>query len=162
MTLRSPDLGRLGRFHLAYSNQIAQQRGNVVGGFICSFPGDPACELGPDYTSVDHDQRHTLNTGFTANLPAHTWFAANVYYGSGFTNGLAGSGEGPYNGAYLPAHTTFDTSAGHAFGEHWKITASVINVTNHRVLQDNSVTVGGFHMNDPRMISAELRYRFRF
>ena len=44
---------------------------------------------------VDHDQRHTLNTGFTANLPAHTWFATNVYYGSGFTNGLAGSGLGP-------------------------------------------------------------------
>jgi hypothetical protein len=162
MTLRSPELGRLGRFHLAYSNQIAQQRGDVVGGFTCSFPGDPACELGPDYTPVDHDQRHTLNTGFTANLPMHTWFAANVYYGSGFTNGLAGSDEGPYNGAYLPAHTTFDTSAGHAIGEHWKITASVINVTNHRVLQDNSVTVGGFHMNDPRMISAELRYRFHF
>lgn len=162
MTLRSPALGRLGRFHLAYSNQIAEQRGDVVGGFTCSFTGDPACELGPDYTPVDHDQRHTLNTGFTANLPVHTWFAANVYYGSGFTNGLAGSGEGPYNGAYLPAHTTFDTSAGHSFGEHWKLTASVVNVTNHRVLQDNSVTVGGFHMNDPRMISAELRYRFHF
>jgi carboxypeptidase family protein/TonB-dependent receptor-like protein len=162
MTLRSPELGRLGRLHLAYSNQIAEQRGDVVGGFTCSFPSDPACGLGPDYTPVDHDQRHTLNTGFTANLPMHTWLAANVYYGSGFTNGLAGSGEGPYNGAYLPAHTTFDTSAGHAIGEHWKITASVINVTNHRVLQDNSVTVGGFHMNDPRMISAELRYRFHF
>ena len=25
----------------------------------------------------------------------HTWFSTNVYYGSGFTNGLAGSGEGP-------------------------------------------------------------------
>jgi hypothetical protein len=35
-------------------------------------------------------------------------------------------------------------------------------VTNHRVLLDNSVTVGGFHYNDPRMITGELRYRFRF
>jgi len=162
MTLRSPELGRLGHFHLAYSNQIAEQRGNVVGGFTCSLPNDEACALGPDYRPVDHDQRHTLNTGFMANLPLRTWFATNLYYGSGFTNGLAGSGQGPYNGLYLPAHTTFDASAGHTFGEHWKIAASVINVTNHRVLQDNSVTVGGFHWNDPRMISAELRYRFHF
>lgn len=162
MTLRSPELGRLGNFHLAYSNQIALQRGDVVGGFTCSIPGDPACNLGPEYRAVDHDQRHTLNSGFTTNLPRHTWFAANVYYGSGFTNGLAGSGEGPYSGAYLPAHTTFDVSAGHTVGEHWKLSASMINATNHRVLLDNSVTVGGFHWNDPRLISAELRYRFHF
>jgi hypothetical protein len=163
MTLRSPELGRLGQFHLAYSNQIAEQRGDIIGGFTCSIPGDPACSAGDfEYSPVDHDQRHTLNTGFTANLPAHTWFATNVYYGSGFTNGLAGSGEGPYDGAYLPAHTTFDVSAGHAIGESWRISASMINVTNHRVLLDNSVTIGGFHWNDPRLISAELRYRFRF
>jgi hypothetical protein len=162
MTLRSPELGRLGQFHLAYSNQIAEQRGDIVGGFTCSIPGDPACELGFNYRPVDHDQRDTLNTGFTANLPARTWFATNVYYGSGFTNGLAGSGEGPYDGPYLPAHTTFDVSAGHAIGESWKISATMINVTNHRVLLDNSVTVGGFHWNDPRLIAAELRYRFHF
>ena len=87
-----------GRFYVTYSNQIAEQRGNIIGGFTCSHPSDPACDLGPDYTPVDHDQRHTLNTGFTANLPLHTWFASNVYYGSGFTNGLAGAETGPYNG----------------------------------------------------------------
>ncbi len=162
MTLRSPELGRFGQFHLSYSNQIAEQRGDVIGGFTCSIPDDPACALGPDYIPVDHDQRNTLNTGFTAHLPTHTWFATNVYYGSGFTNGLAGSGEGPYNGANLPVHTTFDVSAGHAIGERWKISASMINVTNHRILLDNSVTIGGFHWNDPRMFSAELRYRFHF
>jgi outer membrane receptor protein involved in Fe transport len=118
--------------------------------------------MGFDYTPVDHDQRNTLNAGFTANLPAHTWFATNVYYGSGFTNGLAGSGVGPYQGRYLPVHTTFDVSAGHALGERWKLSASVLNVTNHRVLLDNSITIGGFHWNDPRMISAEVRYRFHF
>jgi hypothetical protein len=168
LTLRSPQLAHLGQFHLAYSNQIAEQRGNVIGGFACSDPTDPACNLGPDYTPVDHDQRNTLNTGFTASLPVHTWFATNVYYGSGFTNGLACSdpstcpNNGPYNGPYLPVHTTFDVSAGHALGEHWKLSASVLNVTNHRVLLDNSITIGGFHFNDPRMFSAELRYRFRF
>jgi hypothetical protein len=162
MTLRSPEVRRMGQFHLAYSNQIAQQRGDIIGGFTCSIAGDPACELGPEYIAVDHDQRHTLNSGFTAHLPGRTWFAANVSYGSGFTNGLAGSGEGPYQGNYLPAHTTFDFSAGHKFGENWSFKATAINIANHRVLVDNSVTIGGFHFNDPRIFSAGLRYRFHF
>lgn len=162
LALRSPQLARLGSFHLAYSNQIAEQRGAIIGGFTCSAPNDPACNDGPDYTPVDHDQRDTLNAGFTANLMRHSWFATNVYYGSGFANGLAGSGLGPYQGPYLPVHTTFDVSAGHSFGENWNASVSVLNVTNHRVLIDNSVTVGGFHWNDPRMISGELRYRFHF
>ena len=37
-----------------------------------------------------------------------------------------------------------------------------VNVTNHRVLLDNSITIGGFHYNDPRMIAVEARYRFKF
>jgi hypothetical protein len=162
MTLRSPRLAKLGQFHLTYSNQIAEQRGNIIGGFTCTIATDPACDLGPNYTPLDHDQRNTLNTGFTATLPAHTWFATNVYYGSGFSNGLAGANEGPYNGPYLPVHTTFDLSAGHAFGERWNLSTSVLNVTNHRVLLDNSITIGGFHTNDPRTVSAQLKYHFRF
>jgi hypothetical protein len=162
MTLRSPQLARVARFYLTYSNQIAEQRGNVIGGFTCSIPSDNACDLGPDYRPVDHDQRNTLNTGFTANLPLRTWFASNVYYGSGFTNGLAGANVGPYNGPHLPVHTTFDISAGRSIGERWRLSASMVNVTNHRVLLDNSITIGGFHYNDPRMISAQLRYRFHF
>ena len=71
-------------------------------------------------------------------------------------------GVGPYQGNYLPVHTTFDVSAGRGFGENWKAAVNVVNVTNHRVLLDNSVTIGGFHWNDPRMVSAELRYRFHF
>ena len=162
LALRSPQLAHLGQFHLAYSNQIAEQRGNIIGGFACHIPTDPACNLGPGYTPMDHDQRHTLNTGFTASLPARTWVATNVYYGSGFINGLAGANQGPYNGNYLPVHTTFDISAGRSMGERWKVSASILNVTNHRVLLDNSITIGGFHFNDPRMVSAELRYRFHF
>jgi len=162
MTLHSPQAWRYGRFYVTYSNQIAQQRGNIIGGFTCSIPADPACDLGPDYISVDHDQRNTLNTGFTANLPFHAWFASNVYYGSGFSNGLAGADQGPYNGPYLPVHTTFDVSAGRSLGENWRISGNILNATNHRVLLDNSITIGGFHYNDPRMFSAELRYRFHF
>ena len=162
MTLRSPRLKHLGQLHVTYSNQIAEQRGNIIGGFTCTISDDPACDLGPGYIPVDHDQRQTLNTGFTAGLPFHTWLSSNAYYGSGFSNGLAGSGQGPYNGPYLPVHTTLDISAGHDLGEHWKVSATMINVTNHRVLLDNSVTIGGFHFNDPRMVSAELHYRFHF
>jgi hypothetical protein len=162
MTLHSPQLWQRGQFYVTYSNQIAEQRGNIIGGFTCTNPSDPACDLGPQYIVLDHDQRDTLNTGFTARLPLKTWFASNVYYGSGFSNGLAGANEGPYNGAYLPVHTTFDSSIGHAFGERWKLSVTAINVTNHRVLLDNSITIGGFHYNDPRMIAAEMKYRFHF
>jgi hypothetical protein len=163
MTLHTPEMARFGRFYVTYSNQIAQQRGAIIGGFTCTLSHVAACANdGFTYIALDHDQRQTLNTGFTANLPLHTWFSSNVYYGSGFSNGLAGANQGPYNGPYLPVHTTFDSSAGHSLGERWKFAVNVINVTNHRVLQDNSVTIGGFHWNDPRMFSAELRYRFHF
>jgi hypothetical protein len=163
MTMRSPQLAHLGQFHITYSNQIAQQRGAIIGGFTCTNPNDPVCTNGGfNYISLDHDQRETLNTGFTASLPMHTWFSTNVYYGSGFSNGLAGANQGPYNGPYLPVHTTFDASAGRAFGERWKFAVNVVNVTNHRVLLDNSITIGGFHYNDARLISADLRYRFHF
>ena len=163
-TLRSPSLWRHGQFHLAYSNQIAEQRGAITGGLICTS----GCDDSFDYAPVDHDQRHTLNTGFTATLPLRSWFSSNVYYGSGFSNGTAGATDGdgnlisPYQGNYLPAHTTFDISAGKTFGESLKLAVTVINVTNHRVLTDSSLTIGGFHYNDPRQISAELRYRFHF
>ncbi|MGO9776794.1 MAG: carboxypeptidase regulatory-like domain-containing protein [Terracidiphilus sp.] len=162
LTLRSPELARLGQFHLTYSNQIAEQRGNIIGGFTCSVANDPACDLGPSYTPVDHDQRQTLNTGFTAKLPAKSWFSTNVYYGSGFSNGLQNAAQSPYQGPYLPVHTTFDISAGHAIGKRWKLSGSILNVTNHRVLEDTSITIGGFHYNDPRLLSGELRYRFHF
>ena len=161
-TLRSPALEHWGQFHLSYSNQIAEQRGDIIGGFTCSIPGDPACDLGPDYTPVDHDQRNTLNAGFTANLPKRMWVASDVYYGSGFTNGLAGSGFGPYQGEYLPAHATLDLSAGHHLSENLDISGEILNVTNHRVLTDNSITVGGFHWDQSRQAAVTLRYRFRF
>ena len=163
-TLRSPSLWRRGQFHLAYSNQIAEQRGAITGGLICTS----SCDTSFDYTPVDHDQRHTLNTGFTATLPMRSWFSSNVYYGSGFSNGTAGATDAsgnlisPYQANYLPAHTTFDVSSGKTFGENFKFAVTVVNVTNHRVLTDSSLTIGGFHYNDPRQVSAELRYRFHF
>ena len=161
LSLRSPRLWNLGQFHLAYSNQIAEQRGAITGGLICSPPNSPECDVAPGYTPVDHDQRNTLNVGFNATLPFRTTASTNVYYGSGFTNGDPDPTT-PYPNAYLPQHTTFDLSIGKTFTE--KLTASVTatNVANRRVLLDNSLTFGGFHYNDPREIFGELRYRFKY
>jgi TonB dependent receptor/Carboxypeptidase regulatory-like domain/TonB-dependent Receptor Plug Domain len=161
LTLRTPHLWRYGQGHLAYSNQIAQQRGNITGGLVCVPIGDPSCDAGFDYSPVDHDQRNTLNVGYNATLPWRVFASTNVYYGSGFTNGYPGP-PSPYSGDYLPSHTTFDLSAAKDIGERLSLSVSCLNVTNHRVLLDNSLTFGGFHDNDPRMIWGQVRYRFHF
>jgi len=161
ITLRSPRLGHLGQAHLAYSNQIAEQRGNITGGLICTPIGDPSCNVGFSYTPVDHDQRNTLNLGFTATLPRSITASTNVYYGSGFTNGNPDPTT-PYSNRYLPQHTTFDLALGKTFAENITASITATNVANRRVLLDNSLTFGGFHYNDPRQLFAELRYRFKF
>jgi hypothetical protein len=161
LTLRSPRIARFGQAHLAYSNQIAEQRGNITGGLICTPIGDPACDAGFSYTPVDHDQRNTLNIGFNATLPARAYASTNVYYGSGFTNGTPDPTT-PYPNAYLPQHTTFDLALGKSITESISASITATNVANRRVLLDNSLTFGGFHYNDPRQLYAELRYRFKF
>ena len=161
LSLRSPRLWRFGQAHLAYSNQIAEQRGNITGGLICIPVGDPACNAGFAYTPVDHDQRNTLNVGFNAELPQGVTASTNVYYGSGFMNGTPDPTT-PYPNPYLPEHTTFDLSVGKSLGARANLTVNVLNVANRRVLLDNSLTFGGFHYNDPRQIYGELRYRFHY
>jgi outer membrane cobalamin receptor len=161
LSLRSPRLWHFGQAHLAYSNQIAEQRGNITGGLICVPVGDPACDAGFSYTPVDHDQRNTLNVGFNATLPMRITAATNVYYGSGFVNGDPDPTT-PYPNAYLPQHTTFDLSLGKSFGEKLSASVTAMNVANRRVLLDNSLTFGGFHFNDPREIYGEIRYRFHY
>jgi len=158
LTLRSPRLWNRGQAHLAYSNQIAQARGPFTGGLICADPVPP-CEPPPVYTPVDHDQRNTLNVGFNATLPWQSFASTNVYYGSGFTNGMP---DAQYPGNYLPAHTTFDISVGKSFGEKYMVGVTALNVANRRVLLDNSLTFGGFHYNDPREIYVEFRWRFHY
>lgn len=161
LSLRSPRVRRLGQFHLAYSNQIAEQRGNITGGLICTPIGDPACDAGFDYTPLDHDQRNTLNVGFNATLLHGITAATNVYYGSGFHNGDPDP-TSPFPNAYLAPHATFDLVLGKSFGEAVTASITATNVANRRVLLDNSLTFGGFHYNDPRQLTAELRYRFHF
>jgi hypothetical protein len=161
VTLRSPRVWRRGQFHLAYSNQIAQAKGPFTGGLICPIPAPPDCEPPSTYAPVDHDQRNTLNAGFNAVLPRQAFASANVYYGSGFTNGTP---DAQYPGAYLPQHTTVDISLGKSFGEKdkYRLSVTAINVANRRVLLDNSLTFGGFHYNDPREIYVEFRWRFHY
>ncbi len=161
LTLHTPRIGRFGQGHLAYSNQIAEQRGNITGGLICIPIGSPACDAGNDYTPVDHDQRNTLNVGYNATLPFRITASTNVYYGSGFSNGYPGP-PSPYNGDYLPGHTTFDLSLGKEFSDNISVSVSSLNVANRRILLDNSLTFGGFHYNDPRQIFGEIRYRFHY
>ena len=159
LSLRSPKLFRFGQAHLAYSNQIAEQRGAITGGLICSPPTSAQCGVAPGYSPVDHDQRNTLNVGFNAALPWKVTASTNVYYGSGFVNGSPDPAT-PYPNPYLPEHTTFDLSLGKSF-EKTTVSVTALNVGNRRVLLDNSLTFGGFHFNDPREIYGEIKYRFK-
>ena len=161
LTLRSPQTWHHGQFHLAYSNQIAQQRGAITGGLICVPIGDPSCTPAPGYSPLDHDQRNTLNVGGDLHLPLRLTMGTNVYYGSGFSNGFPGA-PSPYMGDYLPSHTTFDLRFARDFGESVSLAVDASNVANRRVLLDNSLTFGGFHENDPRQIYGEIRYRFHY
>jgi hypothetical protein len=151
LTLRSPSFWHHSQLHLAYANQIAQATSPITGGLIFDIP--------PGLSPVDHDQRNTLNVGLNTNLPWHAYVSTNVYYGSGFTNGLPGV---QYPGNYLPSHTTVDLALGKTFAEKYTISLDALNVANRRVQLDNSLTFGGFHWNDPRQIYAEFRYRFHF
>jgi hypothetical protein len=161
VTLHSPRLWRYGQFHLAYSNQLAQQRGPITGGLICYPPDSPACAVEPGYSALDHDQRNTLNLGMNGNLPYQMYASFNIYYGSGFSNGYTDP-PSPFSGAYLPGHVSADLAVGKTIGENWSVSVDAQNLSNTRRLLDNSLTFGGFHYNDPREIYGEVRYRFHF
>ncbi|MGP8143957.1 MAG: TonB-dependent receptor [Terriglobales bacterium] len=152
LTLRSPRIAHRGQIHLAYSNQIAEGSGTITGG-LTDFT------LAPGLSPLDHDQRNTLNLGGDVTLPWRSYASTNVYYGSGFSNGFPGA---PYPGNYLPQHTTFDLSLAKDFGERLTASLTALNVTNHRVEYDNSLTFGGFHWNLPREIYLQVRWRFHY
>jgi outer membrane receptor protein involved in Fe transport len=150
-TLRSPRIAHRAQLHLAFSNQVANGGGAITGG-LTDFS---LLEFG----ALDHDQRNTLNFGGTVELPWRAIASTNAYYGSGFVNAFPGR---PYPGAYLPSHTTFDLSLAKNFGERFSASVNAMNVANRRVEQDNSVTFGGFHWNNPREVYVELRYKFHY
>jgi len=148
VTVRSPRLLRRVQAHLAYSNQYVEGQGRISGG-LTDFAPPPEGRF-----PLDHDQRHTLSTGFQANLPWRAWASGNVAYGSGFPI--------ENSPAHLPGRTTVDFSLGKSFGETWSASFTAINAANRRVLLDNSQTFGGTHFIDPRQVFVQVRYRFRF
>jgi hypothetical protein len=148
-TLRSPRFFHRLNYHLAYSHQFAQGQGGVTGGLTNFQPPKNG-----DYYFLDHDQRQTLSTGLSVELPRHAWASTSVAYGSGFLNG-----DGP---AHLPSHATADLQLGKSLGESWSVELYGLNIANRRYMLDNSNTFGGTHFINPRQLGAEVRYRFRY
>ena len=150
LTLRSPRLFQRGQVYVTYSNQLALGKGCISGGLI-----SPCSDPPPGYFYLDHDQTNTLHVGGNVSLPWRTFASSDVYYGSGFSNGNPPP-------SHLPGHTTFDLVLGKNFGERFAVSVTALNVTNLRVLLDNSYTFGGTHYNYPREIYAQVRYRFHY
>ena len=150
ITLRSPQLMRRLRFHLAYSNMVAAYMGQPSGGLIAPV----ADECLTSFCYLDHDQRNTLTTGFQVQLPWHSYFSGNVTHGSGF---LLADGPG-----HLPPHTLGDMQLGKAVGERWNFGLSVLNISNSRFPFDVNNSFAGNHFNNPREIIGSVRYRFHF
>lgn len=146
-TAKSPKLGGRGQFHLVYSHQYAQWSGTVNGGLITGDSCDTLCFL-------DHDQRDTVAAGFNIALPWKTSADFNLNYGSGFLNG-----DGP---EHFTSHTTFDLAFSKSFGEKLSLLLTGLNLSNNHYMLDNSNTFGGTHFTNPREISAQLTYRFRY
>ena len=148
LTLRSPWIWNRAQVYVTYSNQVALGFGDINGG-LTDF------SFGDGYSPLDHDQTNTLHVGGVVNLPWHSYASTDVYYGSGFANG-----DPPPS--HLQGHTTFDLTLSKDFGERFSLSVSGTNVTNRRLLLDNSFTFGGTHWNDPRQIYAQIRYHFHF
>lgn len=148
-TVRSPRTWQRLRVHAAYSFQHAEARGAVTGGLTDFEP--PEAE---GFFPLDHDQRHTLSAGFSATAAHGVLVAADVSYGSGFPS--------EESGGRLPAHATLDLSVGRDVTKTLSIAVNALNVTDRRVLIDNSLTFGGTHYNHPREVYVEARYRFRY
>jgi hypothetical protein len=144
----SPRLARRVSWRLAYSHQYAEWNGGITGGLITEEScEEPLCFL-------DHDQRDTFATGFNVTLPWRAWADFGINYGSGFLDG-----EGP---EHLPNHTTYDLALGKTFGENWSVRLAGVNLGNHHYLLDNANTFGGTHFANPREISVQVKYRFRY
>jgi hypothetical protein len=150
-SVRSPKIARRGQVYVTYAYAHAEGQGAISGGLTDFSPPSSG------YFQLDHDQRHTLHTGFFLTLPSS--FAANgdVYYGSGFSDG---SSDVP--GAHLEGHTTFNLAVTRSFAERVTVGVTALNLANRRFLLDNSQTFGGTHYAEPRQIYAQVRYRFHF
>jgi outer membrane receptor for ferrienterochelin and colicin len=148
ISVRSPRILHRGEVYFTYANAHAEGSGAVNGGLT-----DFSARSG--YFLLDHDQRHTLHTGFNFALPWRAYAGASLYYGSGFTDGSS-----DVAGAHLDPHTTFDLSLGKAVAENLDVSVTALNLANRRFLLDNSQTFGGTHYAEPRQIYVQVKYRF--
>ena len=148
VALRSPLIAHRYSAHVVYSNQTAQGAGDVTGGLTDFSPPSEG------YFFLDHDQRNTLSAGITGNLPWRMFASLEFNYGSGFLNG-----DGP---DHLPTHYSFDLSVGKNFGETFTVRFIGTNITNQQYMLDSSNTFGGTHFADPRMVSVQVKYRFKY
>jgi outer membrane receptor protein involved in Fe transport len=147
-TVTSPRIVKKAQFHLVYSHQFAEGSGGVTGGLTDFSPPDDGLFF------LDHDQRDTLSMGGRTDLPWHAWFDAGFTYGSGFLNG-----DGPL---HLPNYHTVDLSLGKSFGEKLSAKVTATNLANARYFVDLSNTFGGSHVNDPRMVTVQVRWTFGY
>jgi hypothetical protein len=147
-TLRSPLLfGRL-QFHYALSLMAAQGKGEITGGLTDFQP--PA----NSYFYLDHDQRVTMTTGTSLDLPRTFWASANVVYGSGFLRG-----NGP---DHMPQHATADVALGKGIGDNLSLRVSVLNLANSLYLTGFENSFAGTHYANPREMSVQVRYKFHY
>jgi TonB-dependent receptor-like protein/carboxypeptidase family protein len=151
VSANSPRLVRGAQLHLVYSHAYSEWSGAVTGGLI----GGESCDA--PLCSLDHDQRDTLSTGLDLLLPWNSAANLGVNYGSGFLNG-----DGDTVPTHLPAHTTFDLAVAKSFGEKFTIRLTGLNLSNNHYLLDNSNTFGGTHYVNPRTVSVQLTYRFKY
>ena len=146
VTLRSPVLFHVAQWRVAYSNQIAQGIGPIIGGLLEDAPTGNFL--------LDHDQRNTVSSVLTLTLPRRMWITPAWQFGSGFLNG-----DGP---AHLPPHSTFDLSIGKRIGEDVTLSANAVNIADTRYLLDTSNTFGGTHYVNPRELYGEIRWRLHW
>jgi hypothetical protein len=148
VSIRSPRVLKHANVYLTYSHQKAQGAGAVTGGFT-DFTSPKE-----GYFFLDHDQRDTLSTGFTSDLPRRVWLSGNLSYGSGFLDG-----DGPQ---HLPPHHSVDLSLGRPLGEHLAAKLTATNIGNSHYYIDQSNTFGGSHVSDPRMVMLQITWRFHY
>ena len=102
-------------------------------------------------------QDFEFNSGVRIVTNQNHWRASadfNVSYGSGFLDA-----DGP---AHLPSHTTLDVALSKSFGEKLSVMLTGLNLSDNHYMLDNSNTFGGTHFVNPREISAQVTYRFRY
>ena len=150
LTLRSPQSWRYGQFHLAYSNQIAQQIGPITGGLIC-YPPDSAglrCCAGI-FAAGSRPAQHA-ECGLQRQTSLSRLRLVQCVLRLGILQRVSRTLRRPIQATTCRHTQRRICRSGNHLARKFTVSATAINVANTRVLLDNSLTFGGFHYNDPR------------